>query len=334
MTQRKILYLPPTTLSQDILSPKAIETLEKLGDVSWNELDRNYSEDELLELIPGTEVVVTSWGSPPITAEHVAAAPELKVVAHAAGSVKKRLDPDAHKGGILLLSASDVIAEPVAEYTIWAMLSGQRSLFRYHQLMKVERGWKTPDQYYGHLLAGQTVGIVSASMVGRRVINLLKPFNCDVVVYDPYLSDEATQELGVRTVSLEALFAESDIISIHAPSTPETKNMITGAHFQSIRDDALLINTARTWVLDQDALLTELQRDRFYAIIDVFEPEPLPADHPIRDLDNVYLTPHVSGHSIETRMKLVQEVVYEVERYYNNEPLRMAVSYERLQIMA
>lgn len=334
MTERKILYLPPASLSQDILSPKAVETLEKLGTVIWNELDRNYTADELLALIPDAEVVISSWGSPNVTAKHVAAAPELKIVGHAAGSVKKRLDPVAHQGGVLLLSASDMIAEAVSEYTLWAMLSGRRSLFRYDKLMKMERYWKTADEFYGHLLTGAKVGIVSASMVARRVINLLKPFNCDIIVYDPYLSADAAQELGVRTVSLEAVFTEANIISIHAPSTPETKGMITAAHFQSIPDDTLLINTARTWVLDQDALLTELQRERFYAIIDVFEPEPLPAEHPIRNLDNVYLTPHVSGHSIETRLKLVEAIAYDVERFYNGQPPKLAVSYDRLKIMA
>lgn len=331
---RKILYLPPTGLSSEILSPTATELLESLGTVVWNGLDRNYTSDELLELLPGAEVVITSWGSPPITEEHLAEATDLKIVGHAAGSVKTRLAPAGHERGIVLLSAADVIAESVAEYTLWAMLSGQRNLFHYARLMKVDRGWKAKDEHYGHCLYRKTVGIVSASMVGRRVINLLKPFGCDVMVYDPYLSAADAEKLGVRTATLEAVFAEPDIISIHAPSTPETKGMIQAAHFQSIRDGALLINTARTWVLDEDALVNELQRGRFHAYIDVFDQEPLPADHPMRDLDNVFLTPHVSGHTIETRLRLVEEIVRDIHRFYNNEPMRLAVSYERLKIMA
>lgn len=331
---RKILYLPPTGLSADILSPKAIELLESLGTVVWNKLERNYTSDELLELISGAEVVITSWGSPNITDEHLAEAPDLKIVGHAAGTVKTRLAPAGHERGIVLLSAADVIAESVAEYTLWAMLSGQRNLYRYEQLMKVERGWKSANEQYSHCLYGKKVGIVSASMVGRRVINLLKPFGCDVMIYDPYLDAAGADRLGVRTVSLAEVFAGPDIVSIHAPSTPETKGMITAAHFQSIRDGALFINTARTWVLDQDALVAELQRGRFNAYIDVFDQEPLPPEHPIRDLDNVFLTPHVSGHTIETRMRLVEEIVRDIHRFYNDEPMHLAVSYERLKIMA
>ena len=335
MTQeRKILYLPPVGLSQDILSPKAVSILESLGTVIWNELDRNYTSDELLEMIPGAAVVVTSWGSPQITEEHVAAADDLQIVGHGAGSVKTRLAPAGHERGIVLLSAADVIAESVAEYTLWAMLSGQRNLYPYEKIMKAERGWKPAPNWPGHSLYSKKVGIVSASMVGRRVIGLLKPFGCDVTVYDPYLNEEDAQLLDVRRVSLEDLFANSDIVSVHAPITPETRHMITGAHFQSIRDGALFVHTARSWVLDQDALLAELQKNRFNAYIDVFEPEPLSADHPIRDLDNVFLSPHVSGHTVENRMRLVEEIVRDIERFFNSEPLRLVVPYAKLKIMA
>ncbi len=334
MPARKILYLPPADLSQDILSAEAVATLENLGTVFWNELDRNYTSDELLEMLPGAAVVITSWGSPQITEAHVAVADDLLIVGHAAGSVKTRLAPAGHERGIVLLSAADVIAESVAEYTLWAMLSGQRNLFPYEKSMKAERGWKPAHNWPGHSLYAKKVGIVSASMVGRRVINLLKPFGCDVMVYDPYLSQEDARLLDVRPVALSELFAEADIISVHAPITPETKGMITGAHFRSIRDGALFINTARAWTLDQDALLVELQKNRFNAYIDVFEPEPLPADHPFRDLDNVFLSPHVSGHTVENRMRLVEEIARDIERFFNNESLRLVVPYEKLKIMA
>ena len=333
-TERKILYLPPVGLSQDILSQEAVSILERLGVVLWNKLDRNYTHDELLEMLPGAEVVVTSWGSPSITEEHLAVAQNLRIVGHAAGSVKTRLAPAGHERGIVLLSAADVIAQSVAEYTLWAMLSGQRNLWPYQHSMKVERGWKPSHNWPGHSLYAKKVGIVSASMVGRRVIGLLKPFGCDVSVYDPYLTDDDARLLDVRSVSLEELFAEPDIVSVHAPITPETKGMITRTHLRSIRDGALFIHTARSWVLDQDALLAELQKDRFNAYVDVFEPEPLPPDHPLRDLDNVFLSPHVSGHTIESRLLLVEEIARDIERFFNNQPLRLAVPYEKLRIMA
>ncbi|MCY4091917.1 MAG: hypothetical protein OXF62_13955 [Caldilineaceae bacterium] len=96
----------------------------------------------------------------------------------------------------------------------------------------------------------------------------------------------------------------------------------------------LPVHTARTWVLDQDALTAELQKNRFNAFIDVFEPEPLPADHPLRDLDNVFLSPHVSGHTSESRLRLVEEIARDIQRFFNDQPLRLAVPYEKLSIMA
>lgn len=334
MPERKILYLPPTGLSQQILSDRAREILEGLGTVVWNETDRNLTHDELLELIPGAQVVITSWGSPAISDEHLAAAEDLRIVGHAAGTVKTRLPPAGHERGIVLLSAAAVIAEAVAEYTLWAMLSGQRNLFRYERVMKEERGWKAKDEHFGHCLYAQKVGIVSASLVGRRVIRLLEPFGCELLVYDPYLSAEEAQRLGVRRVSLEELFAQADIVSIHAPTTPETERMIQARHFQALRDGALLIHTARSWVLDEDALLAELQTGRITAFLDVFEKEPLAPDSPFRSLDNAFLSPHISGQTTETRLRLVEEIARDVARFFAGEPLRLAVSYERLKIMA
>jgi phosphoglycerate dehydrogenase-like enzyme len=110
--------------------------------------------------------------------------------------------------------------------------------------------------------------------------------------------------------------------------------MITAAHFKALQDGALFVNTARTWVLDQDALVAELQTGRIRAAIDVFDQEPLPPDHPIRDLDNVFLTPHISAYTAESRRRLVEGVVEDIGRFFAGEPLQLAVPPERLAIMA
>jgi phosphoglycerate dehydrogenase-like enzyme len=334
MKSRKILFLPRTGLAADILSGSARATLESLGDVVWNEEDRDYTADELAQMLPGAEAVVTSWGSPAFTPELVALGGGLRIVGHAAGSVKHLMPKEGYDRGIVVLSAAAVIADSVAEYTLWAMLSMQRNLYPYDHLMKVERGWKLARQSYAHELYLKKVGIVSASMVGRRVIKLLQPFDCDVMVYDPYLSESASQELGVRLVSLQELFATGDIVSVHAPTTPETEKMIGAQHFRALRDGVLFINTARNWVLDLPALLAELQTGRIRAVLDVFDEEPLPADDPLRDLDNVFLTPHVSGHTNESRARLVEAIADDMKRFFQGETPKLAVSWDRLKIMA
>jgi phosphoglycerate dehydrogenase-like enzyme len=214
------------------------------------------------------------------------------------------------------------------------MLSVQRDLYRHDRQMKAARGWKAADVGHAHELYHKTVGIVAASMVGRRVIALLRPFACDVVVFDPYLSPADAAALGVRSVSLDELFATGDIVSVHAPSTPETKKVIAAPHFRAMKDGALFINTARAWVVDQAAMLAELRTGRIRAVLDVFEQEPLPGDHPLRDLDNVILTPHISGFTTESRRRLVEAIADDMQRFFSGQAPLLAVSWERLQIMA
>jgi phosphoglycerate dehydrogenase-like enzyme len=331
---RRILYLPKTSLSRDILSDRARITLSELGEVAWNEMDRDYTPEELVDLLPGVDAVVTSWGVPGFTDEMLAAADCLKIVGHAAGSVKNRLPQAGYERGIVVLSAAAVIADPVAEYTLWAMLSMQRDLYRYDGSMKVERTWPHGNQGFAHELYYKRVGIVSAGLVGRRVIELLKPFHCDVMVYDPYLSEDQAGLLGVRTVSLEELVATSDIVSIHAPTIPATKELIGQAHFTAMKDGALFINTARAWIVDQSAMKAELATGRIRAVLDVFDKEPLAAEDELRAMDNVFLSPHVSGHTEESRRRLVEAVADDMRRFFAGEPLRLAVTWDRLKIMA
>jgi len=333
MGTRRILFLPRTSLSRDILSGRARATLESLGEVVWNETDHDLTAEELAALLPGADAVVTSWGSPAFTPELLSSADRLRIVGHAAGSVKHLMPKEGYDRGIVVLSAAAVIADSVAEYTLWAMLSMQRDLYRYETLMKRDRRW-SKSQGYAHELYHKRIGIVSASMVGRRVIGLLKPFHCDIAVYDPYLSDAEASALGVRRVELMALFAESDIVSVHAPVTPETRELIGPAHFQAMRDGALFINTARAWIVDQVAMKAELASGRIRAVLDVFDKEPLPEADALRDLDNVFLTPHVSGHTTESRMRLVEAVADDMARFFSGEALRLAVTWDRLRIMA
>jgi phosphoglycerate dehydrogenase-like enzyme len=334
MKTRKILFLPRKSLASEILSDRARATLQSLGEVAWNEMDRDYTPVELAERLPGTAAVVTSWGSPAFTPELLDVANSLRIVGHAAGSVKHLMPKAGYDRGIVVLSAAAIIADSVAEYTLWALLSMQRDLYRFEGRLKVERGWKTADDGFARELFHKKVGIVSASMVGRRVIKLLRPFGCDVMVYDPYLSKADAETLGVRQVSLEELFASSDIVTVHAPVTPETKEMIGAPHLQAMPDGALFVNTARTWVVDQPAMLAELRTGRIRAVLDVFDQEPLPPDDPLRDMENVFLTPHISGFTTESRRRLVEAIADDMVRFFAGESLELAVRWERLKIMA
>ncbi len=334
MGTRRILFLPRRSLARDILSDRARSILEGLGNVVWNHTDRDFTAQELASLLPGTEAVVTSWGAPAFSPELLAFADRLRIVGHAAGSVKHLMPKEGYDRGIVVLSAARVIADAVAEYTLWAMLTMQRELCLYEPLMREKRGWKTAAEGFGHELYYKRIGVVGVSLVGRKVIELLRPFACEVVVYDPYLNETECRELGVRCIALEELFATSDIVSLHAPTTAETERMIDARHFQVMKDRALFINTARAWIVDQAAMLATLRSGRIRAVLDVFDCEPLPVDDELRDLDNVLLTPHIAGHSMESRRRLVEAIATDMQRFFAGQTLRLAVVWDRLRIMA
>jgi phosphoglycerate dehydrogenase-like enzyme len=151
---------------------------------------------------------------------------------------------------------------------------------------------------------------------------------------DPYIDDERATALGARKVGLTALLGSCPIVSLQAPATAETRHMLGKRELGLLPDGAILINTARSWLVDEEALLAELTRGRISAALDVFDREPLPEDHPFRQLDNVFLTPHIAGATEEARCRQGQTVVAEIGRYLAGEPLRYQVTGEMLDRMA
>jgi phosphoglycerate dehydrogenase-like enzyme len=150
--------------------------------------------------------------------------------------------------------------------------------------------------------------------VGRRLLELLRPFEFEILLYDPYVDAVEAAALGARAVSLEELLRGSDIVSLHAPDTPETQHMVDRAGLALMRDGGVLINTSRGALVDHDALTDELVSGRLSAILDVTEPEPLPAESPLHALPNVFLTPHIAGSLGNELERLGRIVVEELER--------------------
>ena len=148
------------------------------------------------------------------------------------------------------------------------------------------------------------------------------------------MSSEEAARLGVALVRLDALLSESDIVSLHVPSLPETRHLIGAAELARIKDGALLINTARGAIVEEAALIAELRKGRFTAALDVYEHEPLPDDSPLRTLDNAILSPHAAGHTYETYRRQGMSAVNEVLRFLRHEPLQHRVTPRMLSTMA
>jgi len=236
--------------------------------------------------------------------------------------------------GITLCHAAPIIADSVAEFCISLELLWLRRPHIMDRQLKAGVPWREVGQFTGSLLAARRVGLVGSGYVAQRHIRLLLAFGATVRVADPYLSAERAAELGVERASLEEVFGESDIIAIHAPKTTETHHLITADLLVRIKPDAILIQNARSWVVDQEALLRELQTGRFVAAIDVFDQEPQPPDSPFFALDNVIVTPHAAGHSRDSHERQGLAMVEEIERFSRSEPLRYAIAAERYELLA
>ena len=264
------------------------------------------------------------------------AAPSLGLVAYTAGTVKFTVAEDVFDRGIRITSGAPANAEPVAEFTLAAILMANKEVFFQRDVMRDEAiaaQRQPPARQPGNW--AKTIGIVGASMVGRRVIDLLRPFpHLSVVLYDPYVDEAEAASLGVEKLDLDELCARSDVLSIHAPDIPETRGMIGASQLAALRTGATVINTARGALLDHDALLAEVGPGRLYAVLDVTDPEPLPDDSPLRTSPNVFLTPHLAGSQGTELGRMTEYAVDEIRRFAAGEPARNEVTKAALSRIA
>jgi phosphoglycerate dehydrogenase-like enzyme len=270
-------------------------------DVTANPHPQSYATKDVEDSIADFDGLVTGWGTPKLSEKVFRKGKRLKIIAHSAGSVKgmfteETVEKYLKKRDICVFSANGAIALNVAEHAVGALIMMSRHWMR-HALNIRETGmWRDSNlPATGQYLRGATVGIVSASKVGREVIKLLQPFDVKILVYDPYLSDYEAGRLGVEKVKLNDLFSRSDFVTVHAPNIPATRRMIKRQHLKLLRDGGVFVNTSRGAVLDHDALYQEAKTGRIQVQLDVTDPEPLPPDHPLRSLPNVVITPHTSG---------------------------------------
>lgn len=278
--------------------------------------------------LPDVELLVTGWGCPPITEEVLARMPGLRAIVHTAGSVKGFVTDACWERGIVVSSAAQANALPVAEYTLaMILLSGKRVLERAREYREAKAFsvYGVPKSIGNY---GTTVGILSASMIGRRVIELLAPYDFHVLVHDPFV----TEVDGAESVSITELFRRSDVVSVHTPLLPETRGLVSRELLRSLRDDAVLINTARGAVVDQEALTEEVGRIR--AVLDVTDPEVLPPDHPLWHHDSVLVTPHLAGSQGNEWDRLGRHALAEVRRWAAGEPFRTSVPAGRREHIA
>jgi len=301
--------------------------IDRLCRVVAPQVLRRLDDEAARQALGETEILVSGWGCPPIDGRVLAAAPRLKLIAHAAGSVRALVSQAVFDRGIAVVSAADANALPVAEYTVAAILFANKGVLNFAARYRRERRSLGIHVNTGERVGnfGKTIGLVGASRIGRRVAQLLRPFDFTVLVADPFFSPTAARGLGVEWVELDELLKRSDVVSLHAPSLPETRHMIDRRRLGLMRDGTTLVNTARGALVEQDALIEELASGRLNAVLDVTEPDVLPADSPLYELPNVLLTPHVAGAAGGELKRFGALITAEIDRFVRGEALRHAV---------
>jgi phosphoglycerate dehydrogenase-like enzyme len=322
--------------TQHLLTPKALERLSQSVDILDVRRICDFHDPAVKDQLEQADILLTGWGCPEIGVRELALMPHLRLISHAAGTVKYFLSQTVFERGITVCSAAEANAQPVAEFTLAMILLAGKRTFDFRRMYEKDRERENVEylksQAIGNL--GLTVGIVGASRIGRRVINLLQPFDLDRTLFDPFLSAAEAEKLGVRSVPLDELMAVSDVISLHAPSLPQTRHMIGADALARMKDGATLINTARGALVDEAALLAELKTGRIEAVIDVTDPEVPPQDSPFYSLPNVFLTPHIAGAVGLERARLGDMAIAEIERFCRAEPLQQQVRPEHLELIA
>jgi len=278
------------------------------------------------------EVIFSGWGMPRCDAAFLAAAPHLKAIFYAAGSIRPFATEALWRRGIVVSSSNAALSVSVAEFALAEILLSLKSAWRHAAAVKeARRHVRLPCAG----IYGSVVGLVSVGAVARNLIALLKPFRLRLIAHDPFLSEADARKLGVELRPLDALFAEADVVSLHTPWLPETERMVRGRHLASMKPGATFINTARGAVVDEAELAEVLgQRPDLTALLDVTWPEPPPPESPLYALPNVVLTPHIAGALGTECRRLGAMAADEFERYRDGKPLQGEVREEMMGMIA
>ena len=278
------------------------------------------------------EIICSGWGMMRLDEEFLAAAPELKAVFYGAGSVRGFVTDAFWDSNILLTSTWEANGVAVAQFTLALMVLAQKRAFDCSRLTTQQRRFVRDQGVSG--MYGAKIGVIGVGMIGRMLLEMLKSYDVETCCCDPYLSEDKARELGATPIGLEEMFRTCDLVTLHAANLPSTAHIIRGEHFQSMKDGAVFINTARGRIVKEDEMIEELKKGRIFACLDVSDPEPPGPQSPLYELPNVFLTPHLAGATGDERRRLGSYVVEEVRRYVSGRPPAFPVAREMMEWMA
>ncbi|WP_432453297.1 2-hydroxyacid dehydrogenase [Agarivorans sp. QJM3NY_29] len=322
-----------------------LSDLKKLGEVlieGWALGKPKLSESELISLAYDCDVIITSYDD--ITAEVINSCKQLKLIACTRATPVNIDCEAASAANIPVIYTPGRNSDATAELTIAHMLCVARNIPQSHMALKnkqfTDHGqretscvqkdaiWDVTKEspyevFKGVELHGKTLGIIGYGSIGRRVGKIARGFGMALKIYDPFVSSVDVNEPAVQLASLEELLSNADFITLHLKVTKETVGFINQERISLMKKSAFLINTSRAAVLDEEAVITALRENKIRgAGFDVYSHEPIFSDHPyINEFDNVTITPHIAGATIEVLSNHTKMIVDEIKRFVNNQPL-------------
>jgi phosphoglycerate dehydrogenase-like enzyme len=335
MAKPRASVLISRQMLQDCFLEEDIQDLTELTDLRTPDTDQ-VTDEWQKEAMAGADIVITGWGSRRLTDDMLDAAPDLKLVCHSAGSIKGIYNPSMRERGIRVMSAAAANSQTVAEFAFGMMIVSMKGVWQYHAdtMQGIWSRGRSIDWVREPF--GATVGIIAASISGRGLIDLCHKLPLkEILVYDPYITEQEATALGARKASLEELMRESDVVSLHAPNIPETRHMINAENLAMMKDKAIFINTARGACVDEEALIAELQKGRILACLDVTAPkEPPEEGSPLYSLPNCILTPHIAGDIKESRQLQGRSVRDNIAAYLSGRSMPHEVNLEIIDRLA
>ena len=284
------------------------------------------------------EIIFSTWGMPSFAEEEIARIfPRLSAIFYAAGTVQSFARPFLAKG-VRIFSAWAANAVPVAEYTVAQIVLAGKGFFANTRKTKNPAGWCEMAAVRGEVYRGNygaRIGLIGCGMIGSLVAEMLKQYRFDVVAFDPFLTEERAQALGVTRVSLEELFASASVISNHLANNAQTQGMLNGALFETMRPYATFLNTGRgAQVVEADLASVLQSRADLTAVLDVTQTEPPVENHPFYSLENCFLTPHIAGSLGDEVVRMAEYMAKELSAYLENRASSYEVTAAMLATMA
>jgi D-3-phosphoglycerate dehydrogenase len=315
---RKIVYPDADEKSAALVTGNRLAKLETLGEFEIF-LDEQPDDAAFIERLADADAAISGWG---LSNAVLAALPKLEVISFTGLGASTFIDiAEAARRNITVTHTLSA-AGTIAEHTMALMLDAARHVSRLDRDLR-NGSWNT--DLYAMNLRGKTLGLVGFGRIAAAVVPLAQAFGMKVICWTRNATRERAEQYGIEFTDLDQLFATSDVVSLHLLSTAETDGLLDAKRLRSIKQGALLINTARSSLLDEAALADLLRSGHLGAAgIDVFDAEPVSAKHPFLELDNVVMTPHVAYNTPEALADMYDTAIDNLVAFYAGKPRNVA----------